>query len=464
VDEVRDGRETLMGDTVIRVDNISKKFCRRLRYIMMYGTLDVARGMLGVEAKTDRLRQGEFWALEDVSLELKRGETLGLIGPNGSGKSTLLRLLNGIYMPDKGRIEINGRVGALIAVGAGFHPLMTGRENIYLNGSILGMTKADIDARFDRIVDFADIGEFLDAPVKTYSSGMYVRLGFSIAVHCEPDILLVDEVLAVGDAQFQKKCFDRIRSLKEAGATIILVTHSMDSILKHTRSAVLLDRGRLIAEGRPDEVGNYYTILQDSSGAFPDSLDIEDRKPAGGTREEVSRSSSTGRAEGHDGLERRYRSRPAYNSGEKVFGSGHAGIIDFELIDADGKERNTVRTGELLRFRFEVVFHKDVKVPNYGFLIQSKDGIEVYGMSTLCEGISVDPKARGERAVVEFSQHINLTAGDYFINFGVEESTAGGVYTLEGHLDMAHLKVLSAGSPFGIADLFSRFEVTDGRL
>lgn len=233
-----------MGDTVIKVKGVSKKFCRRLRHSMMYGTLDVARGMLGMGARTDELRPNEFWAVDDISFELKRGETLGLIGPNGSGKSTLLRLLNGIYQPDKGRIEIRGRVGALIAVGAGFHPLMTGRENIYLNGTILGMTRSEIDRKFDAIVDFADIGEFLDAPVKTYSSGMYVRLGFAVAIHCDPDILLVDEVLAVGDFNFRRKCYDKIGEIRKTGASIILVTHAMHHLTAITSRAMLLVHGQ----------------------------------------------------------------------------------------------------------------------------------------------------------------------------------------------------------------------------
>lgn len=247
-----------MSDTVIRADSVSKKFCRRLRHSMMYGTLDVARGMLGMEARTDTLRNGEFWAVKDVSFELKRGETLGLIGPNGSGKSTLLRLLNGIFQPDMGRIEIKGRVGALIAVGAGFHPLMTGRENIYVNGSILGMTKADIDRQFDEIVEFADIGDFLDAPVKTYSSGMRVRLGFAVAIHCEPDILLIDEVLAVGDVGFQRKCFDRFGKLRKSGVSIVLVTHNMHQLSTVVDRAILLQDGNIEFAGEVEKTIELY--------------------------------------------------------------------------------------------------------------------------------------------------------------------------------------------------------------
>jgi len=213
-------------DTAIAVQHLSKKFSRNLRRSMYYGALDVFRSMLSIETQNDVLRLDEFWAVDDISFELKEGQALGLIGANGCGKSTLLRLLNGIYMPDRGRIEIQGRIGALISLGAGFHPLMTGRENIYLNGTILGLTRQQLDRSFEEIVDFAEIGEFLEAPVKTYSSGMYVRLGFAIAIHAAPRILLIDEVLAVGDANFQKKCFDKLLELRQEGTALILVSHS----------------------------------------------------------------------------------------------------------------------------------------------------------------------------------------------------------------------------------------------
>src|SRR4030042_894305 len=201
---------------------------------MYYGMMDIGRNMFGLASHSERLKNGEFWALDDVSFDVKKGETLGIIGANGSGKTTLLKLLNGIFWPDRGRIAIKGKVGVLIEVGAGFHPLLTGRENIYINSAILGMTKKEVDKKFDVIVEFSDIGEFLDTPVKYYSSGMFVRLGFAIAVHCEPDILLIDEVLAVGDIRFQVKCFGRVQEFKETGKTMILVTHDMGDIQKHT--------------------------------------------------------------------------------------------------------------------------------------------------------------------------------------------------------------------------------------
>jgi ABC-type polysaccharide/polyol phosphate transport system ATPase subunit len=217
--------------------------------------------MIGLSSNQDTLRQGEFWALQDINFELKKGETLGLIGQNGCGKSTLLRMINGIFPPDKGRITINGRIGALIAVGAGFHPHMSGRENIFLNGIILGMTKKEIKLKYDKIVEFAEIGDFLEAPVATYSSGMTVRLGFSIAIHSNPDIVLVDEILAVGDAKFQRKCLDEINFLRKEGVSFFLVSHNTWNIEAMCSRAILLQHGKLLMQGNSGEVASRYELL-----------------------------------------------------------------------------------------------------------------------------------------------------------------------------------------------------------
>lgn len=200
----------------------------------------------------------EFWALRDVTFEVPKGSTFGLVGGNGSGKSTLLKTLAKIYWPDEGDIHYSGRMSALLEVGSGFHPELTGRENIYLNGSILGMKKKEIDARFEQIVDFSGVREFIDQPVKNYSSGMYVRLGFSVAIHVEPDILVVDEVLAVGDAAFQAQCFERFKELKKQGTTIILVTHDLDALVELCDQAAWINKSKLEMVGNADVVAGAY--------------------------------------------------------------------------------------------------------------------------------------------------------------------------------------------------------------
>jgi lipopolysaccharide transport system ATP-binding protein len=245
-------------ETVISVEHVSKKYCRSLRKSMYYGAVDIGKNILGTSSRSERLRKDEFWALNDISFEVKRGEALGIIGPNGSGKTTLLKLLNGIFWPDKGRITVKGRVGALIELGAGFHPLLTGRENIYINAAILGMTKTEVDEKFDEIIEFADIGNFIDTPVKFYSSGMFVRLGFAVAVHCEPDILLVDEVLAVGDKDFQMKCYQKMHQITKNGTTIILVSHNEYTIRERTKNCLYLRHGTVKFSGPGEEAVRLY--------------------------------------------------------------------------------------------------------------------------------------------------------------------------------------------------------------
>ena len=234
-----------MNEPLIKVEGVSKKFCRSLKKSLWYGLQDLAREITGRRCGGDgRLRPDEFWAVKDVSFELNRGERLGLIGRNGAGKTTLLRMLNGLIKPDAGRIEMRGRVGGLIALGAGFNPILTGRENIYVNASVLGLSKREIDEKLDEIIDFAEIGEFIDSPVQNYSSGMQVRLGFAVATTLDPDILMLDEVLAVGDAAFRYKCHHRInKALKQSA--VIFVSHDMPSLARICNKTLVLKNGEM---------------------------------------------------------------------------------------------------------------------------------------------------------------------------------------------------------------------------
>lgn len=232
-----------MSETLVKVENVSKKFCRNLKRSLWYGMKDLGNELMARSHRNNgQLRKDEFWAVKDVSFELKRGDCLGLIGRNGAGKTTLLRMLNGLIKPDQGRIEILGRVGALIALGAGFNPILTGRENIYVNAAVLGLSKKETDAKLDEIVEFADLGDFIDAPVQSYSSGMVVRLGFAVSTTLDPDILILDEVLAVGDAAFRHKCYHRISKLIDRAA-VILVSHSMDYIAQISSVVAVMRSG-----------------------------------------------------------------------------------------------------------------------------------------------------------------------------------------------------------------------------
>ena len=239
-------------DVLIRVENVSKRFCRDLKRSLFYGVQDVASEMLGIDRSGKGLRKAEFWANTGISFELRRGECLGLIGHNGAGKTTLLKMLNGLIKPDTGSITMRGQVGALIALGAGFNPILTGRENVFIAGSVLGLKKREIAAKYDEIVEFAELEGFMDSPVQNYSSGMQVRLGFAVATAMNPDVLLVDEVLAVGDAAFRNKCYERVASLLEDSA-VILVTHNMAHIGRICNRALVLDHGRTAYLGETSE-------------------------------------------------------------------------------------------------------------------------------------------------------------------------------------------------------------------
>lgn len=245
-----------MSEVLIHAEGVGKKFCRSLKRSLWYGLQDMAREALPFSRPAPSLRPSqiplrpdEFWAVNDVSFELRRGECLGLIGHNGAGKTTLLKMLNGLIKPDCGRIAMRGRVGAIIALGAGFNPILSGRENVYINGSVLGLTQSEIDARIDGIIDFADLREFIDAPIQTYSSGMSVRLGFAIASAVQPDILLLDEVLAVGDMAFQAKCFNRLGEMRRQGTAFILVSHNMHQITRFSDRGLHLSRGTVAMLG-----------------------------------------------------------------------------------------------------------------------------------------------------------------------------------------------------------------------
>jgi lipopolysaccharide transport system ATP-binding protein len=423
----------LEDDIAIKVEQVSKKYCKRLRHTMLYGVADIARSTLGLPPRSDRLRQGEFWAVNDVSFEVKRGETLGIIGPNGAGKTTILKLLNGIFMPDKGEIRIKGRVGALIEVGAGFHPMLTGRENVYINGSILGMSKKEIDERFDAIVDFADIGDFIDSPVKHYSSGMYVRLGFAVAVHSEPDILLVDEVLAVGDIRFQTKCFNKMNDFKDERKTIILVTHSMGAIQRHSDRVILLNKGSMCSIDTPKNVvGRYLALLSSDS---KNSITIPD---------EFKRL-----------LEENYDlcpQRANYNKDEFRYGEGGAQIIDFEVLNSDGEETTHIKSGETVLFRVKIKFYRSVEEPASGVIIRAKDRVEIYEVNTLHKGINIKSQVKGDELWVEHRINFSLPPGDYFFTAAVAEIFRNEIINMDWRDNMAHITVLPTDSTPGSMD------------
>lgn len=256
IDDYQNPKED--SDIVLKVSGVSKKFCRNLKRSYIYGLKDIVGELLGLRYESNQLRHDEFWALQNISLEVRRGESVGLVGLNGSGKTTLLRIISGLMKPDRGYTSVRGRVATLIALGAGFNPLLSGRENLFINMSILGLSKQEILNVFDEVVDFAEIWDAINSPVRTYSSGMKARLGFACAVHTNPSLLLIDEALAVGDVQFRTKCYQKLAEIRESGTSFFMVSHSPNVILRTCDSAIYLKKGKVIADGPANLVMKKY--------------------------------------------------------------------------------------------------------------------------------------------------------------------------------------------------------------
>ncbi len=366
-----------------------------------------------------------FVALDGVSFRVNRGETVGIVGRNGSGKSTLLQIVAGLLTATEGHVSVNGRVSALLELGAGFNPSATGRENIYMNGAILGLSKEEIDARFDDIVAFSGLAEFLDRPVETYSSGMYVRLAFAVAVSVDPEIFIVDEALAVGDEGFQRKCFARIEELKRRGTTILFVSHAAGMITQLCDRAVLLDRGEMLMDGDPKAViASYHKLTHAPADQFES------------VREEIRRHVSERReaTETHDAA-MVPESRTAYVS----LG---AEIQDPRIETLDGKPVNLLVRGRHYAFRYRVAFSEAREQVMCAMMIKTIQGVLLAGRSTHSLRRGLPDYAAGEVIDVEFEFVCDLTAGTYFLNAGVNGLYENERKSLHRIMDAAMFKVL----------------------
>ncbi|HYB41723.1 MAG TPA: ABC transporter ATP-binding protein, partial [Candidatus Methylomirabilis sp.] len=350
----------------------------------------------------------EFWALRDVSFDVRRGEALGIIGRNGSGKSTLLQIMAGILQPAAGQVRINGRVGALLELGSGFNPDCTGRENIITNGAILGVPRADIEARLDEIAAFADIGEFIDQPVKTLSSGMFVRLAFSVTTSLDADVLLIDEALAVGDVFFRQKCYQRLEALRARGVSIVLVSHAMTEVEQFCQRAVLLDGGRALFQGSATEAVKRYYLVQPSPAL---AVDAAGPSPGPGTASEWP---------GGRGSRWPHEEALLDLSSVAQISSGRARYTSVALCDGAGRARQAFEQGETASFFYEVELLDDVEVPTGGVELVNDKGIIVHGKTTLEYG-SPAPEGARRGARLRFRQDIqlDLAAGEYTFNVGV---------------------------------------------
>jgi lipopolysaccharide transport system ATP-binding protein len=357
-----------------------------------------------------------FWALQDIAFQLERGEFLGLVGPNGCGKSTLLQIVCGILPPTNGRVVTQGRIAALLELGAGFNPEFTGRENVFLNGEIMGLSRVEIERAFPSIEAFADIGKFINRPVKEYSSGMYVRLAFSTAIHVDPDILIVDEALAVGDAVFANRCVRKFEELKQRGVTVLFVSHDLGLVKQLANRAMLLLGGRIEAQGSPRDVINRYIGLV---------------------------------------LEKQKSDAPRETKGSFRHGDGTSEIREIRLLNSSGEPARAIASGERVTVRVRTVFHRAKNGPMVGILIRNRIGMDVYGTNTRVESIDLGDFAAGEQLNIEFHFDCWLTPQEYTLTVATQNADGSSHDWVD---DAIAFEVVDARAMAGVANL--RAEVT----
>ena len=404
----------------ISIRDVSKRFrLYRGRRVFTVKDLFVRGGRAGLFSGE------ELWALRNVSLELARGRMVGIVGSNGSGKSTLLKLIGGILKPTSGTVSVSGRLSALIELGAGFHPEFTGRENVFINGVLLGLSRAEIRERFDEIVAFAGLSPYIDNPVKTYSSGMYMRLGFAIAVTVDPDILLIDEVLAVGDEAFQHKCVSKIQEFKGRGKTIVLVTHDLGSVERLCDEAVWLEGGRLMARGGPREIIDRYLgqVAQEEAAVLDAAHEQAEEALSAGTAQR--------------------------------WGSREIEITAVRLTDQAGHERYLYETGEPCTIRLAFRAQRPIEDPVFGIGIFRKDGVCCYGTNTAIDGLAVSKLAGSGEVAVRIGR-LELVEGEYLLDVAAH---ARDGHPYDYHSRLYTLAVRSRTKDTGVARLAHDWEI-----
>ena len=387
----------------------------------------------------------KFYALKGLSFDVKKGETVGIIGTNGSGKSTILKIITGVLSPTTGSVKVSGVISALLELGAGFNMDYTGIENIYMNGTMMGFSKEEMDKKLSAILEFADIGDFVYQPVKTYSSGMFVRLAFALAINVEPEILIVDEALSVGDVFFQAKCYKKMESMMKQGTTILMVTHDMGSIIKYCSKVVLLNKGELIAQGNAgDMVDLYKKILAGQFEKLDEESKTEDR--SAGTPDGVKKSGSFGLM----------KSELTLNPSVTEYGDGRAQIVDFGLIDKKGSVSSLLIKGEEFTIKEIIKFNTNIEMPIFTYTIKDKKGTELTGTNTMFEGCDIKPVKAGDTYEVEFVQRMNLQGGEYLLSMSCTGYEDGQHVVYHRLYDVVNLTVISNKNTVGIYDMESK--------
>ena len=430
----------------------------------------------------------DFYALRDISFSVGRGEAVGIIGTNGSGKSTMLKIITGVLSATTGKVESRGSICALLELGAGFNQDYTGIENIYMNGTMMGFSKAEMDEKLPAILEFADIGDFVYQPVKSYSSGMFVRLAFALYISIDPEVLIVDEALSVGDVFFQAKCYHRMDELKRKGTTILMVTHDLGSVMKYCDRVVLFHKGEKVGEGLPGQmVDKYKKILAGKDPHaekfmeeqnFLGNVDEEAADTAGFTETNENAGSDSGRNSGRNTGEAGEHAEPTspkagqhsqkptgfmkdhltLNPSSQQYGNGKAEILDFGVLDKDGRPGNVLLKGEEFSIKERIVFHDDIAAPIFTFTIKDKRGMDLSGTNTLFEGKEIPAVKKGDEYYCTFIQRMNLQGGEYLLSISCTGFEEGEHTVYDRKYDITSITVLSNKNTVGIYDMES--EVT----
>lgn len=420
-----------MGDVAIQVEHLSKM------YKLYNKPSDRLKEALGMKVKVR-----EHFALNDVNFQVSRGETVGIIGTNGSGKSTVLKIITGVVSPTKGEVKVDGRISALLELGAGFNGEYSGLENVYLNGTMIGFSKEEIDSKLDDILSFADIGDFIYQPVKTYSSGMFVRLAFAVAINIDPDILIVDEALSVGDVFFQAKCYRKFEEFKQKGKTIVFVSHDLNSISRYCDRVILLNKGNILDEGDPKKIVDLYKKILVQRDEVPEELE----------QDEVEESIQTGTE-----FQRPFPRNPEVLE----YGDKEAEIVDFTLEDAHGIATNTIQKMEKFTIKMKVHFKEDIDEVIYAFTIKDMRGTEITGTNTMFEKIAVEPQKKGNTQIITFRQTMNLQGGEYLLSLGCTGYKGGEFTAFHRLYDVCSITVVASKNTVGFYDMNSKITITD---
>ena len=430
-------------ENAIRVTNVTKV------YKMYEKPIDRLKESLHPRHKEYHKK---FYALNNISFNVGKGETVGIIGTNGSGKSTILKIITGVLSPTDGSVEVEGTISALLELGAGFNSDYTGIENIYMNGTMMGFSRKEMDGKLQDILDFADIGDFVYQPVKTYSSGMFVRLAFALAINVEPEILIVDEALSVGDVFFQSKCYRRMEEIREKGTTILMVTHDMGSIIKYCDRVVLLNKGNFVAQGEPGHMVDLYKkILANQVDSLEEEL--EEMNDFSGEREQGHQKD---KAHGHtEGL---MKERLTINANRTEYGDGRAEIYDLGLFDQRGNLTNLLLKGENFTIKEKIRFNARLESPIFTYTIKDKKGTDLSGTNTMYEGADIRPVGPGDEYEVSFTQKMTLQGGEYLLSMSCTGFEMGEHVVYHRLYDVANITVISNKNTVGVYDMESAVE------